>query len=140
MLSVFIFLNLRVTLSKIYLGLASELLNSKYILLYRPVLGRRWALVMVGHISWVHERRGPGSRETREPRCRRVRAMWHRTSVTQATELGHVRWIPDHTPVINREKPRSRGVHACGVNDAFRRSTSKVPLEELRPVRVTFQG
>ena len=30
---------------------------------------------------------------------------------------------------ITREKPRLRGVHACGVNDAFRRSTSKKPLE-----------
>jgi len=27
----------------------------------------------------------------------------------------------------------------CGVNSAFKRSTSKEPLEGLRPVRVTFQ-
>jgi len=39
-----------------------------------------------------------------------------------------------------REKPRSREVHACGVDGAFRRNTSKEPLEEIRPVRVTFQG
>jgi len=44
-----------------------------------------------------------------------------------------------YTVIIN-EKPRSRGVHVCGVNDAFRRNTSKEPLEELRLVRVTFQG
>jgi len=55
-------------------------------------------------------------------------------------ELGHERWILDNTPVTRRKKTRSRGVHACGVNDVFRRNTSKEPLEELRPVRVTFQG
>ena len=49
-------------------------------------------------------------------------------------ELGHERWIPNNTSVTSREKPRSQGVHACGANDAFRRSTSKKPLEELRPV------
>jgi len=52
---------------------------------------------------------------------------------------GRVRWVPDHTLVISREKPRSRGVHACGVNGTFRRSTRKEPLGELRPVRVTYQ-
>jgi len=28
----------------------------------------------------------------------------------------------------------------CGVDDAFRRNTSKEPLEEVRPIRVTFPG
>jgi len=42
------------------------------------------------------------------------------------------------TSGIGRENPRSRGVHTCGVYDAFRRSTSKKPLEELRPVMITF--
>jgi len=60
--------------------------------------------------------------------------------VTQTVELGHERWILDHTSVISRQKPRSRGVHACGVNSAFRHSTSKEPPEELRLMRVTFQG
>ena len=72
--------------------------------------------------------------------CPRQQSEGDVTSVTQTAELGHVRWILDHTPVISKEKPRSRGVHACGVNDAFRRSTSKEPLEDIRPVRVTFQG
>ena len=49
--------------------------------------------------------------------------------MTQTAELGHKKWVPDNTPVISREKPRSRGVHACGVNDVFRRSTSYEPLE-----------
>jgi len=61
-----------------------------------------------------------------------------RASVTQTAELGHERWIPESTPIINKEKPRSRGVHACGVNNTFRCSTSKEPLEALRPIRVTF--
>jgi len=60
--------------------------------------------------------------------------------VTQTGELGHERWIPDHTTVIIREKPRSRGFRACGVDDTFKCNTSKEPLEELRPMRVTFQG
>jgi len=32
------------------------------------------------------------------------------------------------------------GAHACGVDDAFRRNTSKEPLEEIKPKRVTFWG
>jgi len=28
----------------------------------------------------------------------------------------------------------------CGVDDAFRRNTSKEPLEKIRLVRVMFQG
>ena len=39
-----------------------------------------------------------------------------------------------------REKPRSQGAHACGVDDAFRRNTSKEPLGKIRPEKVTFQG
>jgi len=39
-----------------------------------------------------------------------------------------------------REKPRSRGAHACAVDDAVTRKTSREPLEEIRPERVTFQG
>jgi len=125
--------------------------------LYRPVLGRRWLPVMVGHVSWIPRAAWASvSRATRAkvPKSdqasitrmcwcvlgNRVRAMWHRTSVTQTAEQGHERWIPDNTPVISREKPKSRGVQACGVNSAFRRSTSKESLEALRPMRVTFQG
>jgi len=60
--------------------------------------------------------------------------------VTQTVELGHERWIPDNTPVIGRGKLRSRGVRACGVNNAFRCGISKEPLEALRPIRVALQG
>jgi len=137
------------------LGKRTKNIKFGYMILYRPVIGRRWPLVMVGHVSWVPQAawasplqdtwaKVPKSGQTSITRMcwcdlgNRVRAKWHRTSVTQTAELSHVRWIPDHTPVISREEPRSRGVHVCGVNDAFRRSTSKEPLEELRPVRVTF--
>ena len=47
---------------------------------------------------------------------------------------------PNNTLVISREKPRSRRAHVCGVNNSFRRNTSKEPLDELRPIWVTFQG
>jgi len=33
--------------------------------------------------------------------------------------------------------PRSQRLHVCGVNSAFRRNTSKEPLEALRPIKVT---
>jgi len=131
--------------------------NQGFCYMYRPVLGRRWLLVMVGHVSWVPQAawisvsratraQVPKSGQTSITKMywcvlnNRVRAMRHWTLVTQTTELGHERWILDNTPVISREKPKSRGVHACGLNSAFRRSTSKEPLEALRPMRVTFQG
>jgi len=60
--------------------------------------------------------------------------------VTQTAELGHERWIPDTYQLSVGEKPRSRGVHACGLDDAFKRNTSKEPLEKIRLVRVTFRG
>ena len=48
---------------------------------------------------------------------------------TQTAELGHGRWIPDHTPVINKGESQVTRVHACRVNDVFKRNTSTKPLE-----------
>ena len=75
----------------------------------------------------------------------RVRSMSHQASVVQTTKLGHERWVPENTPVSSetprgRGKPKSRRVHVCGVNSAFRRSTSKEPPEALRPIRVTVSN
>jgi len=62
------------------------------------------------------------------------------------SRIGRRRRVPENTPVIKkiirreRRNPRSQRAHACGVNNAFRRDTSKEPLEALRPIRVAFQG
>ena len=57
---------------------------------------------------------------------------------TQTTELGHERWIPYHTPIISKGGAYVTRVHACGVDDAYRRNTSIEPLEKIRPSRSMF--
>jgi len=84
------------------------------------------------YAQWVEEWSGLGDQGVVRPRSSDLGK--------QTAKLGHERWIPDNTPVTSREKPRSRGSHACGVDDAFRHNISKEPLEEIKSERVTFQG
>jgi len=41
---------------------------------------------------------------------------------TRTKELGHERWIPDHTPIISKGS-LDHEAHVCRVDDAFRRNT-----------------
>jgi len=55
--------------------------------------------------------------------------------------LGHERWGPGNTPVISktprgRGRPKSRSIHACGVDSASGRDTSEESWKTLMPVRV----
>jgi len=54
--------------------------------------------------------------------------------VIQTAELDHERWVLENTLVISktprgRGKPKSQGAHACGVDSATGRDTSKRVLE-----------
>ena len=108
--------------------------------MYRPVLGCRWPPIImgprklgptssVGQCLARHVSQGAKESITRIGWCvldSIVRAMRDRTSVTT------------HQLSV-RKKPRSQGAHACGVDNTIRSDTSKEPLEEIRPARVTFQ-
>ena len=63
-----------------------------------------------------------------------------RTSVSDSNDgprkvgpRSHISYQIKHT---NTRKPKSRGIHACGVYGAFGHDTSKEPLEALRPIGV----
>jgi len=106
-------------------------------LVYWPVLRCRWSPVImgphklsptsgVGQCLARHVSQGAEESITRMGWCvlgSIVRAMRDWTSVTT------------HQLSVGK-KPRSRGAHACGVDNAIRRDTSKEPLEEIRPARV----